>query len=95
MTDIIKQADTWFVNLLVISLAAYFLWSIKGLFRDLKQSITDLKELIRDLYEHRNDHEVRIVTLETRCKIKSCDDQQYEHQRMTGGRRSTDPPVPP
>ena len=39
MTDIIKTIDPWFLNMSVVGLAAYFLWSIKALFRDLKESI--------------------------------------------------------
>ena len=67
MTDLLKTIDPWFLNLLVMLLSAYFLWSVRGLFKDLKDSIRDLKQLISDLYDHRNDHETRIVALETRC----------------------------
>lgn len=70
MADILKSADPWFLNMAVICLAAYFLWSIKGLFKDLKDSIADLKTLIKDLYDHRNDHEVRLTAMETRCRLK-------------------------
>jgi len=67
MTDIVKTIDPWFLNLLVIALAAYFLWSVKTLFKDLKDSILELKKLITELYEHRNNHETRLTAIETRC----------------------------
>lgn len=77
MSDMIKGIDPWFLNLAVGCLAAYFLWSVKGLFNDLKDAIKDLKELIKDLYEHRNDHERRIVALETKCTL--------QHGKPVGG----------
>lgn len=87
MTEVIKTIDPWFLNIAVIGLASYFLWSIKALFKDLKESITDLKALIKDLYDHRNDHESRIVALETKCAYQHGDPEAV---RQGPGRRSTD-----
>ena len=64
-----KAVDPWFLNLLVLGLGAYFLWSIKALFKDLRESILELKKLISDLYDHRNNQETRLVALETRCQL--------------------------
>ena len=69
MPEMIKTIDPWFLNMAVFVLATYFTWSVKGLFKDLKESIADLKNLIKDLYEHRNHHETRLTTLETRCTL--------------------------
>ena len=90
MLDIVKSTDTWFVNIMFAILTAYFLWSIKGLFRDLKDSISELKKLITDLYEHRNEHERRITSLETKCSWEH-GDINYTSTRQSGGRRSYDP----
>lgn len=83
MSDIVKTIDPWFLNLLVIILAAYFLWSVKGLFKDLRESILELKKLITELYDGRNDHEKRITALETKCA--------WEHGENPA-RRATDHP---
>ena len=87
MTDLVKAVDPWFLNMSVVGLAVYFLWSIKGLFRDLKESILELKSLIQDLYNHRNDHENRLVALETRCKYQHGD---VDAVRQGTGRRLAD-----
>ena len=87
MTDIIQTIDPWFLNMAVACLAAYFLWSVKALFRDLKESIKDLKDLIKDLYVYRNEHENRIVALETKCAINHGD---YDLVRQGAGRRTSD-----
>jgi nitrogen fixation-related uncharacterized protein len=69
MITFLQQVDSWFLVFLVIVFGGYFLWSIKGLFDDLKSSIKDLEETIKELFEHRNDHEVRLTALETRCDM--------------------------
>lgn len=90
MAHLVSSADPWFINMLLVGLAAYFLWSIKGLFKDLKDSITDLKKLITDLYEHRNDHERRITAIETKC-LWEHGEMGFTPQRLSGGRRPYDP----
>lgn len=87
MSDLVQKIDPWFLNIAVIGLAVYFLWSVKSLFRDLKESINDLKSLIRDLYAHRNDHESRIVALETKCTLQHGDTTTI---RQGTGRRLSD-----
>ena len=89
--EFLKGVDPWFINMLAFVLALYFVWSIKGLFRDLRVSIDDLKKLIQDLYEHRNDHEHRITALETRCDIQH--GSEFPTQRQGHGRRKTDRPL--
>jgi len=69
MTDFLKTVDLWFLILAVALLGMYFLWSVRQLFADLKQSITDLKETIRELFNTRNDHEIRIKALEVQVKL--------------------------
>jgi len=63
-------------------LGAYFLWSAKGLIRDLRESIMELKETIKELYTDRNDHETRIKVLETRIAVcESCNGHGRFHHR--------------
>lgn len=93
MTDLVKTIDPWFINLLVIVLTAYFLWSIKGLFSDLRESISDLKRLVADLDLRRNDHEMRIIALETKC-VWEHGESNYNPTRQSGGRRLYDPKEP-
>lgn len=85
MTDFLKTVDSWFLILVVIFLGGYFLWSVKGIFSDFRSTINELKELIKELFENRNDHESRITALETRCDVMHGNDPR------TGGRRYYDP----
>lgn len=67
MFDMLEGVDRWFLLIAVILLGYYFVWSVKKIVDDFKATIKELKEFIRDLYDHRNDHEKRIVALETAC----------------------------
>lgn len=67
--DALKSIDTWFLLLAVSLLGGYFVWSMKKLVDDFKTTIQELKDFIKDLYEHKNGHESRITTLETKCRL--------------------------
>ena len=69
MPELLKTVDQWFLVLAVMALSGYFLWSIKRLFDDLKATITELKNTIKELFDHRNDHATRLATLEARCEL--------------------------
>lgn len=74
MLGIIKSLDPSLLVMLVMFLGAYFIWSVKTGFND-------IKTLIRELFEDRNEHERRIVRLETRCVMKhghGDEDQLYQ-----------------
>lgn len=82
MTDFLKSVDIWFLILCVVFLGGYFLWSIKSLFQDLKESIQELKDTIKELFEDRNDHGIRIKVLETRMSVcESCNGHGHSHTR--------------
>lgn len=85
MTDFLKTVDSWFLILAIILLGGYFLWSVNRLFENLGSTIEDLKKLITELFNHRNEHESRITALETRCGLMHGDDPRL------GGRRYYDP----
>jgi uncharacterized protein Yka (UPF0111/DUF47 family) len=85
MTDLLKAVDNWFLILAVLLLGGYFLWSVQRMFNNLLESINELKTLIKDLFEHRNNHETRLTALETRCDIMHGDDPRDP------GRRYYDP----
>ena len=100
MSDVMKTVDPWFLNLMVLLLGGYFIYSIKNLLggfkasiNDLKvsfqESINELKKLVTNLYEHRNDHENRITVLETRCNFQH-DGDDGDNKRITVGRRTSD-----
>lgn len=67
MTEFLKSVDSWFLILLVVLLGGYFLYSIKAMFAGLQDTLKELKDLIKELFEDRNTHESRITALETRC----------------------------
>ena len=80
--ELLKSVDTWFLILAVALLGGYYLWSIRNLFNDLKKSIDELKLWIQELFKIRNDHESRIVKLETRMSVcESCNG--HKHHRLT------------
>jgi hypothetical protein len=84
MSDLMKTVDTWFLVVCVILLGGYFLWSVRNLFSDLKESIQELKETIQKLYDLRNDHEGRIKVLETRMAVcEACNGHNHPHRRIT------------
>ena len=103
--DVLKTVDTWFLILTIVVLAGFFVWAIQYIFSGLKESIHNLdqsvkssaekmEKLIDELFNHRNDHESRIVALETTCHMRHGSDD-HNPARMSGGRRYYDPPVPP
>jgi len=80
--EFLKEVDKWFLILAVFLLGVYFLWSVKKLFGDLKESINDLKNIIKELFDTRNNHEGRIVILETRMSVcESCNNHGHSHSR--------------
>jgi hypothetical protein len=87
MTEFLKTVDNWFLILVVILLGGYFLWSVNGMFSNLQATIKELKDLIKELFEDRNDHESRITALETRCDVMHGNDPR------SPGRRYYDPHV--
>lgn len=48
----------------IVILGGYFLWSIKTIFADLKNSIKSLETLIGRLYDDHSGHESRISVIE-------------------------------
>lgn len=95
--EFMKTVDSWFLALVVVLLGLFFVWAVQYIFNGIKQSIADLgstfansidelKKLITDLYDHRNDHEKRIVAIETKCAWE----HEYDRPRQSGGRRSYD-----
>ena len=102
--DVLKTVDTWFLIIAVVLLAGFFVWAIQYIFSGLKESISSLdksvkesaakmEKLIDELFNHRNDHESRIVALETTCHMRHGADD-YSGTRRSGGRRHYDPPLP-
>lgn len=69
MPELLKTVDAWFLMLSFVLLGGGLLWAVKRMFDDLIGSIKELKDLIKDLFEHRNDHETRITAVEVRCKL--------------------------
>ena len=71
MVTQLSNTPIWFILFVVfimsgciILLGGYFLWSMKNIFADLKNSIESLKELISQLYDKHGDHESRISVIE-------------------------------
>jgi hypothetical protein len=98
--DFMKSVDTWFLIVAVALLGGFFLWAAQYIFGGIKESIASLdssvqrsaekmERLIGELFNHRNNHENRIVALETRCDIQHGDD--FHSTRLQPGRRSYDP----
>lgn len=80
MTAFLQQIDTWFLIMAVALLGGFFLWAVKYLFNGIqasieklgatfKESVDRLEIMIKELFNHRNDHEIRIVRIETRCAV--------------------------
>lgn len=77
----------------------FFLWAVKYLFDGIKHSVDQLaisfdrsigklEILIKELFHGRNDHEARIIAVETKCSFMH---PEYDHKRQSGGRRNYDP----
>lgn len=87
MAEFLKTVPVWFLIFLVVILGGYFIFSMKSLFAGLQLTLVELKTLIKELFEDRNDHESRIVALETTCAIRTGETGVI---RQGPGRRSTD-----
>jgi len=82
MNDLLKSVDTWFLIMAVLFLGGYFIWSMKKLLTDFRESIAEVKKFIEELFKDRNNHESRIVKLETRMSVcESCNG--HHHKRNT------------
>lgn len=80
----LNGVDRWFVDIAAMGLFGYFLFSMKGILGDLKESISELKDLVGKLFEKDNNHESRISAIEGRCAA-------MPHCEHPGGRRPYDP----
>ena len=101
------MVDTWFLVVLVAALGGFFIWAMQRILAGLEGSIGKLdasfqktagkmETLIEELFSHRNNHENRIVALETRCDMQhGIVPQNHTPQRQSGGRRAYDPATPP
>jgi len=81
----LENADTWFLQIAVLLLSGYFLWSIRGLLNDFKSQIKELNITSARLFSRGDDHERRISVLEGRCSL------MHNGDRPGGGRRNYDP----
>ncbi len=86
--DFFKEADAWFMQLAIVVLAGYFLWSIKNILDDFKQEVAGLKDLIGKLFAADSKFEKRLSNLEGRCFTMHGSGSGIEN---TGGRRFYDP----
>jgi len=75
MTDFLNGVPAWFLIFLVIVLGgalsvigSYLIFTLKQMFAGLQSTLQELKDLIKELFEDRNDHEARIKAIETRCE---------------------------
>lgn len=64
----LKGMDGWFVNLVAFLGACYFLWSVKGILKGLREDIQKLQETIEKIFNRTDDHETRLSRLEGICK---------------------------
>lgn len=78
----LENADTWFLQIAVLLLSGYFLWSIRGLLNDFKSQIKELNMTSARLFTRGDDHERRISTLEGMHSVGGI---------HGGGRRNYDP----
>ena len=81
MASLINNVDTWFLQLAVLLLGGYFLWSFRKILTDFKDEVKGLKETIVRLFERGDDFERRLSNIEGRCDL----------MHGQGGRRSYDP----
>lgn len=64
----IEQADTWFLQIAVVVLSGYFLWSIRSVLSDFKDQVKALKETLIKIFDRQDDIDRRLSSLEGRCK---------------------------
>jgi len=81
----LDKVDPWFVQILALVLASYFLWSVQRILRDFKEEVRGLKETLRTLFQRGDNHENRLSRLEGRC------DAMHGKGEPPGGRRTYDP----
>jgi hypothetical protein len=81
----LENADTWFLQIAVLVLSGYFLWSIRNLLHDFKNQIKDLNLTISRIFVRSDDHERRLSMLEGRCAV------MHSGNGHTRGRRNYDP----
>lgn len=76
-----EKIDPWFIQVTVMGLLGYFLWSIRNILSDFKDQVKGLKDNIGKLFDSKDDHEKRLSKIEGRCDVN----------HGPGGRRSYDP----
>lgn len=64
----IADAPLWFLQLSLLILAGYFLWSIKNVLSDFKDEVKGLRDLVGKLFDQDKSIEARLSTLEGRCE---------------------------
>lgn len=72
--DLLTKADGWFINLVALCGAGYFLWSMRNILADLKQEISDLKSVIEKIFAKNDDHEKRLSRIEGICRGRRISD---------------------
>ena len=77
----ISKIDPWFLQLALLLLSGYFLWSFQRILSDFKDQVKGLKETIVKLFDRGDDFERRLSNIEGRCEV----------MHGQGGRRIYDP----
>lgn len=65
--EFLKTVPVWFLIVMVIMFGGFSLYSVKQMFASLQATLQELKDLIEELFNNRNNHESRLNVLETRC----------------------------
>lgn len=79
----LDKIDAWFMQLAVLGLTTYFLWSVRNVLNDFKEQVKALQKTIAKLFDSDRDLERRVSTIEGRCEAV--------HGALSGGRREYDP----
>jgi len=64
----LEHVDGWFLQIAVLVLSGYFLWSIRNVLSDFKDQVKGLKETIGKLFDRHDDLDRRLSSLEGRCE---------------------------
>jgi hypothetical protein len=72
MIDLLKSVDNWFLLLAIILLGGWFVWSLRNIFNELKESIRSLNETMNKLFEADKGFEHRLSHLEGEHKARAC-----------------------
>jgi len=83
---VIEKVDGWFLQLAVVGLSGYFLWSIRKILNDFTAQVKRLDETIGKLFDKDDDKERRLSRIEERCNVMHGVNGIYR-----GGRRYYDP----